>query len=59
MPVRLLHRLITVVRTAAQGFRRRLLTAPRRASAPLAAGTLADLMRNKAALVAENAFLRH
>ncbi|MDP9372010.1 MAG: integrase core domain-containing protein [Chloroflexota bacterium] len=59
MPGRLLHRLITLGRAAAQSLRRRLLAATRPAVAPLAAGTLADLTRSKPALVAENAFLRH
>ena len=43
MPVRPLHRLTALGRAAAQGLRRRLLAAPRPASAPLVAGTLADL----------------
>jgi putative transposase len=59
MPGRLLHRLITRGRVAAHGLRRRLLAATRPASAPLVAGALADLARNKPALVAENALLRH
>jgi putative transposase len=59
MPGRLLHRLITRGRVAAHGLRRRLLAATRPASAPLVAGALADLARNKPALVAENAHLRH
>jgi putative transposase len=59
MPVHLLHRLITIGRAAAQGVRRRLLAATRPAVAPLAAGILADLVRSKPALVAENALLRH
>ncbi len=59
MPDRLLHRLITVGRAAAQGLRRRLLAATRPAVMPLAVGTLADLVRSKPALVAENALLRH
>ncbi len=59
MPVRLLHRLITLGRAAAQGLRRQLLAATRPVVAPLAVGTLADLARSKPALVAENALLRH
>jgi len=59
MPVRLLHRLVTLGRAAAQGLRRRLLAATRPVVAPLAVGTLADLARSKPVLVAENAFLRH
>jgi hypothetical protein len=58
MPVRLLHRLITLGRAAAHGLRRRL-AATRPAVAPVVVGTLADLARSKPALVAENAFLRH
>ena len=59
MPGRLLRRLITLGRAAAQGLRWRLLAATRPAAAPLVAGTLADLARSKPALVAENALLRH
>ncbi len=59
LPIRLLHRLITVGRAAAHGLRRRRLRATRPAVAPLAVGTLADLARRKSALVAESALLRH
>jgi len=59
MPVRLLHRLLTLGRAVAQGLRRRLLDTTRPVVAPLAVGTRADLARSKPALVAENAFLRH
>ena len=59
MPSRLLRRLFALGRAAAQGLRQRLLAATRPASAPLVAGTLADLARSKPALVAENALLRH
>ena len=59
MPGRLLHRLIALAHAAAQRRRRRLLAAARPAVAPLAAGTIADLARSKAELVAENALLRH
>jgi len=59
MPIRLLHRLITLGRAAAHRLRRRLLAATRPAVTPLAVGTIADLARSKPALVAENAFLRH
>jgi hypothetical protein len=59
MPVRLLHRLLTLGHAAAHGLRRRLLAATRPAVAPVAVGALADLARSKQALVAENAFLRH
>jgi putative transposase len=59
MSIRRLHRLIALGHATAQGLRRRLPAATRPDSAPLAAGTLADLVRSKPALVAENAFLRH
>ncbi len=59
MPIRLLHRLITLGRAAAHSLRRRLHAATRPAVTPLAVGTIADLARSKSALVAENAFLRH
>jgi putative transposase len=59
MPVRPLHRLITLGRAAARGLRRRLLAATRPVVAPLAVETFADLARSKPALVAENALLRH
>jgi transposase InsO family protein len=45
-------------RAATQGLRRRLLAATRPVVAPLAVGTLADLVRSKPALAAENALLR-
>lgn len=59
MPVRLLHRLITIGHAAAQGLCRWLLATTCPAVTPLAVGTLADLVRSRPALVAENALLRH
>ncbi|HSH80684.1 MAG TPA: integrase core domain-containing protein, partial [Herpetosiphonaceae bacterium] len=55
---RLLQRLIAADRTAAQALRRRLLAATKPSAVPLVAGTLADLVRSKPALIAENALLR-
>ncbi len=59
MPIRLLHRLIAVSRVVVRGLHRRLLTATRPTATPLAVGALADLVRSRPELVAENALLRH
>ncbi len=58
MRTRLLQRLIAAGRTAAQTLRRRLLAATKPSAVPLVADTLADLVRSKPALIAENALLR-
>ena len=58
MNVRPLRRLLSVARGAAQVLHRRLLTATRPVTAPLITGTLADLVRSKPELIAENALLR-
>jgi hypothetical protein len=58
MDTRLVHRLGARGRTAAQALRRRLLAATRPARAALITGTLADLVRSKPELIAENALLR-
>ncbi len=58
MGTRLLHRLLAAGRAAAQALRRRLLVATRPAAAPLVTGALADLVRTKPELLAENALLR-
>ena len=54
-----LQRLRTVGRRAAQAIRRRVAAAARPAGATLIAGALADVARNRSALLAENALLRH
>lgn len=59
MPVRLLHRVSAIGRTTAHSVRRCLLAATRPTIAPITVATLADLVRSKPALVAENALLRH
>ncbi len=59
MPIRLLHRLNTVSRAAVRSLHRRLLAATRPTVAPLAVGTLTDLVRSKLALLVENTLLRH
>src|SRR5919202_1752402 len=58
MCTRPLHRLLAASRAAALALRRRLLAATRPVTAPLLAGTLADLARTKPELLAENALLR-
>ena len=58
MLARLLHRLTRTGRTALQALRRRLLAATTPSTAALIEGTLADLVRSKPELVAENALLR-
>ncbi len=57
MCTRPLHRLLAASRAAALALRRRLLAATRPVTAPLLAGTLADLARTKPELLAENALL--
>jgi putative transposase len=52
------HCLVAVARAAAQVLRRHLLAATRPVTTPLIAGTLADLVRTKPELIAENALLR-
>jgi hypothetical protein len=52
------HCLIAVARPAAQVLRRRLLAATKPVPASVIAGTLADLVRTKPELIAENALLR-
>ncbi len=59
MPIRLPRLLLAAGYAAAHSLRRQLLAATRPSAAPLAVGTLADLVRSKPALVAENALLRH
>src|SRR5215216_938520 len=58
MATHLLQRLLAAGRATAQALRRRLAAATRPATAPLVAGTLADLARTKPELLAENALLR-
>jgi putative transposase len=58
MSTRLVQCLIALGRTAAQTLCRRLLAATRPARASLITGTLADLVRSKPELIAENALLR-
>ena len=58
MLTRLLRHLIATGRLATRTFRRRLLTTSRPVTTPLIAGTLADLVRSKPELLAENALLR-
>jgi putative transposase len=59
MPTRLFRRLITLGRALVHRLRRQLSAAIRPAAAPVAVGALADLVRSRPALVAENALLRH
>ena len=54
----LLQRVAAAGCHVAKALRRHLLIATKPAAAPLVAGTLADLVRSKPALVAENALLR-
>ncbi len=58
MFTRLRQRLSGASRATARTLRQRLLAATRPAAAPLVTGTLADLIRSKPALIAENALLR-
>jgi transposase InsO family protein len=58
MCARLFSCLCAAARTTVQALRCRLLAATRPATAPLLAGTLADLARSKPELIAENALLR-
>ena len=58
MATHLLQRLLAAGRATAQTLRRRLADATRPATAPLVAGTLADLARSRPELLAEHAFLR-
>src|SRR3712207_2867002 len=58
MLARLLHRAVGTARAALQALRRRLLAATKPTTAPLIGGTLADLLRSKPELLAENALLR-
>ena len=55
---RLFRRCAHLGRSPARALRQRLLTATKPAGPAVAAGTLADLVRSRPALVAENAFLR-
>ena len=58
MSAHLLRRCLAVIRTAAQRLRTRLRTSTKPATDSLCAGTLADLVRSKPQLIAENALLR-
>jgi hypothetical protein len=58
MLARLLRRVRDAGRAALSGLRRRLLAATQPAVAAPVAGTLADLIRSRPELVAENALLR-
>ena len=58
MSAHLLRRCIVVARIAAQRLRRRLRMITRPATGSLCTGTLADLVRSKPQLIAENALLR-
>ena len=58
MSTHLLQRFIAVGRTAAQVLHRRVLAATMPPTVPLITGTLADFVRNKPELNAENALLR-
>jgi hypothetical protein len=55
--VHLLRRCLAVGRTAAQRLRQRLRMITKPATDSLCAGTLADLVRSKPQLIAENALL--
>jgi putative transposase len=59
MPARLLHRLIVRGRAIVQHLQHQLVAATCPAAVPVATGALGDLVRSRAALVAENAILRH
>ena len=58
MLARLLRAVTCSAHAALEALRRRLLAVTRPAAPPLVAGTLADLLRRKPELVAENALLR-
>jgi len=58
MLARLLQRLSHATRTSARTIHHRLLAATRPAAAPLGVSTLADLVRGKPQLMAENALLQ-
>src|ERR1019366_1070190 len=58
MYARLLRRCIAAGRTAAQRLQKCLRTITKPATGSLCAGTLADLVRSKPQLIAENALLR-
>jgi len=58
MVTRLLSRVRQAARRCAQALGRRLATATTPPASPLVRGTLADLVRSKPALIAENALLR-
>src|SRR5215208_3026603 len=58
MLARLLRDVTRTAHAALQALRHRLLAATKPAAPPLVAGTLADLLRSKPELVAENALLR-
>ncbi len=58
MVTRLLSRVRQAARRCAQAVGRRLAAATTPVAAPLVGGTLADLVRSKPALIAENALLR-
>ena len=53
-----LHRLLAAGRVAAHALCRRLVAATSPAASPVHTGTLADLLRSRAQLLAENALLR-
>src|SRR4051812_12849341 len=58
MLTRLFRRCAQLGRSLARALRQRLLTATKPADQGMVAGTLADVVRGRPALVAENAFLR-
>ena len=58
MLARLVHRAAGTARAALQALRRRLLAATKPDTAAFIDGTLADLLRSKPELLAENALLR-
>ncbi len=58
MLARLLREVTRTAHAALQALRRRLLAVTKPAAPPLVAATLADLLRSKPELVAENALLR-
>src|SRR6478752_2997401 len=58
MLTRLFHRCAQLERSLARALRQRLITATKPADEAVVAGALADLVRSRPALVAENAFLR-
>ncbi len=58
MVARLLARVRQIARHVAHALGRRLAAATTPAASPLVGGALADLVRSKSALIAENALLR-